>query len=69
MTLHSTYYTKQLRILWVLVFFALCFSHTSFAQQKTFIGATVDTTAIRIGEEIKYTLTAEVDQTATVIFP
>ena len=69
MTLHSTYHTKQLRILWVLVFFALCFSHTSFAQQKTFIGATVDTTAIRIGEEIKYTLTAEVDQTATVIFP
>lgn len=50
----------------LLVAFALFFGTLSlFAQVKT----TVDTTTIRIGEEIKYTLEVEADTTSLVLFP
>ncbi len=44
---------------------AFLFSHTLFSQVKT----SVDTTTIRIGEEIKYTLEVEADTTSLVLFP
>lgn len=53
------------------VFFSLCsaffflFSFSSFAQVKT----EVDTTKIRIGEQINYKINVEADSTALVVFP
>ncbi|MEM6685352.1 MAG: hypothetical protein AAF617_06095 [Bacteroidota bacterium] len=49
---------------WVSIFF-LC-STVTFAQQVT---ATADSTNIKIGEEIKFSLKVEVDTTAKVVFP
>jgi len=39
------------------------------AQIEPTVKAKIDTTKIRLGEEIKYTVTVEADQLATVIFP
>lgn len=40
-----------------------------FAQQPPKIGTSVDTTAIKIGEQIHFKVTVEADSTAQVIFP
>jgi len=51
------------------VLFALAGFQNLSAQEEALITTVIDTTGILIGEEIKYTVTAEVDQTATVVFP
>ncbi|AXG68721.1 hypothetical protein KORDIASMS9_00937 [Kordia sp. SMS9] len=50
--------------LWM-VFFCL-FATQTFAQKVT---AKVDSTQIKIGEEIKFSLSVEADTTATIVFP
>ncbi|WP_156168845.1 hypothetical protein [Kordia jejudonensis] len=49
---------------WIVFFFL--FSTYSFAQKVT---AVVDSTAIKIGEEIKLSISVEADSTASVVFP
>lgn len=44
-------------------------SFISYSQNKPKITADIDTTAIRIGEQIKYTILVDADSTAQVIFP
>ena len=68
MTLVRTY-LKNNNILGMLVFCALFLSQGAISQEQPTITTSIDTTGILIGEEIKYTVTAEVDQTATVLFP
>ncbi len=52
-----------------LLFFVL-FSFLSVqAQVEPTVQAKVDTTSIRIGEQINYTVTVEADQLSTVVFP
>ncbi len=47
-----------------------CFmSFTIGAQQQTELKAAVDTTSIRIGEQLNYTLQIKADSTAQVLFP
>ena len=70
MRLKSTYILQRCNTMIVLLL--LCASFTNqqaYGQQEPLITTSIDTTGILIGEEIKYTLTAEVDQTATVLFP
>ncbi len=67
--LASTYISLRFNTLWVLVLFALAGFQNLIAQEEALITTVIDTTGILIGEEIKYTVTAEVDQTATVVFP
>ncbi|MFC4636398.1 hypothetical protein ACFO3O_21000 [Dokdonia ponticola] len=51
-------------------FVCILFSFLSVnAQIEPTVKAKIDTTKIRLGEEIKYTVTVEADQLATVIFP
>lgn len=69
MTLSSTSLSPRCNTLWVLVLFALGGFYNAIAQEEPRITTVIDTTGILIGEEIKYTVTAEVDQTATVVFP
>ncbi|MFK5973644.1 MAG: hypothetical protein QM485_10230 [Flavobacteriaceae bacterium] len=49
----------------------LCFNiaFLGFAQKNISVRSEVDTTFIKIGEQIKFTVTVEVDSTAQVIFP
>ena len=47
----------------LLAFFLLSF--TSFSQ----VNSTIDSTLIRIGEELKYTIEVEADSTDVVLFP
>ncbi len=49
--------------------FFLCFSFYTYAQSGPKIKSEVDTTFIKIGEQIIWTVTVEVDSTASVIFP
>ncbi|MDO6491181.1 MULTISPECIES: hypothetical protein [unclassified Cellulophaga] len=44
-------------------------SFTSYAQNQPKVTADIDTTSIRIGEQIKYTILVDADSTAQVIFP
>lgn len=53
----------------VLLLLLLCFSFFGYAQNDTKISSQVDTTFIKIGEQIIWTVTVDVDSTATVIFP
>lgn len=48
--------------------FLLC-TLAVMAQEKPIIQSAVDTTAIRIGEQVRYTITVETDTLANVIFP
>ncbi|WP_405385111.1 hypothetical protein [Maribacter sp. LLG6340-A2] len=47
----------------------LCCALSLSAQQNPNIQTSIDTTSIRIGEQIKWSVTVEVDTTAQVIFP
>ena len=49
----------------------LCFNFVlyGFAQKNPSVRSEVDTTFIKIGEQIKFTVTVEADSTAQVIFP
>lgn len=49
--------------------FFLCFSFFGFSQAIPKVAAEVDTTFIKIGEQIIWTVTVETDTTALVIFP
>ena len=69
MMLLQTYITQNRRALWAFALCAMVSIHYGYSQEETRITTTIDTTSILIGEEIKYTVTAEVDQTATVVFP
>ncbi len=42
---------------------------SSLAQQVPKVSSSVDTTAIKIGEQVRFTVTVEADSTARVIFP
>jgi hypothetical protein len=42
---------------------------SALAQEKPSVYSEVDTTSIRIGEQIRYTITVDTDTTANVIFP
>lgn len=44
-------------------------SFFSYAQNQPKVTADIDTTAIRVGEQIKYTILVDADSTAQVIFP
>lgn len=53
-----------------MLLFIVLFSFLSVqAQIEPAVQAKVDTTSIRIGEQINYTVTVEADQLATVVFP
>ena len=70
MRLESTYISQRFNTTLVLLLLGAFFtSKQAFAQEESLITTAIDTTGILIGEEIKYTVTAEVDQTATVLFP
>ncbi len=69
MTPRHTHSAAHTSILWVVTLLVLCCIQQGLAQADPVVTTAVDTTSIRIGEEIKYTVTAEVDQTATVVFP
>ncbi len=49
----------------LLMSFLLLFAKTSFAQ----VSATIDSTSIKIGEEIRYKMQVEADSTQIVVFP
>ena len=49
--------------------FALFSTFTGFSQSDPNISTAVDTTYIRIGEQIKWTVTVDIDSTDQVIFP
>ncbi len=52
-----------------ILLFLLGFSHTSFSQEKSKVSAKIDTTNIKIGEQIAYTITVETDTLNIVHFP
>ncbi len=55
---------------YAMLLFIVLFSFLSVqAQIEPAVQAKVDTTSIRIGEQINYTVTVEADQLATVVFP
>lgn len=49
--------------------FLIFWGYTLFAQVKPVVSSVVDTTNIKIGEQIQFTVTVETDSTAEVIFP
>ena len=53
----------------VFLLLLLCFSFVGYAQTSPTITSEVDTTFIKIGEQIIWTVTVEVDSTDHVIFP
>jgi len=69
MTLFQAYTAQKRLTLWLLVALAFMGVEKVYSQEEPIITTTIDTTGILIGEEIKYTVKAEVDQTATVLFP
>ena len=69
MILYTTNTAQNRTALWLVLLWAITSIQQGYSQEETRITTTIDTTNILIGEEIKYTVTAEVDQTATVVFP
>lgn len=57
---------KNVAYSFVCLFF---YSFLGFSQEAPKVAAAIDTTAIRIGEQIKYKILVEVDSTSHVIFP
>ncbi|MCK8523246.1 BatD family protein [Aquimarina sp. D1M17] len=57
------YFSKAFKF-WVLIAFLLCGAQ-GFAQVK----ASIDSTSIKIGEEIRYSMQVEADSTQIVVFP
>ncbi len=53
----------------VLFLYLLFFGNSIIAQLQPVITSKVDTTNIKIGEQIHFTVTVEVDSTAQVFFP
>ena len=47
----------------------LIFTVQGFSQKNPLVSSEVDTTFIKIGEQIKFKVTVEADSTAQVIFP
>tara|TARA_R110000782_G_scaffold64214_1_gene131053 strand:+ start:283 stop:1251 length:969 start_codon:yes stop_codon:yes gene_type:complete len=47
----------------------LLFVFQNFAQDRPTISTKIDTTYIKIGEQVHWTVTVDIDSTATVIFP
>lgn len=47
----------------------ILFGYVGFAQKNPTVTTTVDSTDIKIGEQVKFTVTVEADTTAQVIFP
>ena len=63
----KVYRVHSLRYIFLCLTF--CFALPLFSQSTPTINSSVDTTAIKIGEQIKFTVTVETDTTAHVIFP
>lgn len=53
----------------MLLCFVLAMPEEAFAQGDPRIESAVDTTSIRIGEQLRWTVSVDVDSTASVIFP
>lgn len=53
----------------VFLLLLLCFAFVGYAQTSPTVTSEVDTTFIKIGEQIIWTVTVDVDTTANVIFP
>ncbi|MEX0274617.1 MAG: BatD family protein [Flavobacteriaceae bacterium] len=53
--------------LWAYTF--LLFPLLLFSQGPSQVSTSVDTTAIKVGEQVKFTVTVEADSTAAIIFP
>ena len=51
------------------MFVFLLFSFELFAQEPPIITTKVDTTSIKIGEQVQWTVTVDIDSTDFVIFP
>jgi len=66
--IRNTKYLSQL-LGYVFLFFFFGFSCFGYAQETPKITSAVDTTFIKIGEQIIWTVTVDVDTTANVIFP
>ena len=54
---------RPILILW------FTFSLYSWSQEQGVLNVAVDTTAVKIGEQINYTLQIKADSTAQVVFP
>ena len=52
-----------------LTFFGVCISLLSWSQEKGTLIVAVDSTAVKIGEQIDYILQVKADSTAQVVFP
>ncbi|MEM7085701.1 MAG: DUF4381 domain-containing protein [Bacteroidota bacterium] len=63
--LHKVSYSSRILLRKCLVLLCFLGSVSMFAQVRS----SIDTTLIRIGEEIKYTIEVEADSTALVLFP
>ena len=62
--------TKNRKFTYPVALFFILFSFLSVhAQVEPTVKARIDTTSIRLGEQINYTVVVEADQLATVIFP
>lgn len=51
------------------LWFVFVFSLSGFSQTDPKVGSEIDTTSIKIGEQIRFTVTVEADTMAQVIFP
>lgn len=60
------YISSKVRYVFLYLFL---FSFFGFAQTQPKVSSEVDTTFIKIGEQIKFTVTVEADTTAQIIFP
>lgn len=66
---HKSHYYSAVSLQAVFAYLLLFFSFNAVAQEDSKVSSKVDTTFIKIGEQIIWTVTADVDSTATVIFP
>lgn len=67
---HSTFNVQYSKTLYALaLLFCFFLMPDGYAQTSAKVTATVDTTAIKIGEQIHYSITVETDSTTLVYFP
>ncbi len=60
---------RQAKLCGPILLFLLFVSYQGYSQKNPSVQSEVDTTAIKIGEQIMFTVTVEADSTAQVIFP
>jgi hypothetical protein len=67
--LHKIRSTKKFHYVWGALLFLLLLPTVGFSQTGPKVDASVDTLAIKIGEQIQYKITVEADSTDVVFFP